>query len=400
MTALLSLAILVLIAYLGSLLYRKINIDSIWLKGVVYSGVFYIILGYLIGPKILRLVTESVFHELNILFSLVLGWSGFLTGLQLSLKGLRRFPGKYYTQVSIIFTIVLVLLSTTLWISDRYLINLPFSLQAIIMFAVTGSVSSPIMLGVLMKDQQIPGKMAYRLQFNSAYDNVLGVLAGGMVFIAGTAFYWHGEESMLKGLQMLFPYGVVGAAIFMYSYIYENMKTGQEKFLLFISLLIITIGIAYKFSQSILFFSFLFGFGLANSKIPSRQLYRDIQELEKPLYILLLIFTGINLKLYSEPAILIFAVVFIIFRLIIKYVSESTVYIVSEKDQTIPHTIGIAGIGIGGLALAMALDYLIIYNTQTASIILFIIVVSLVPNDLFSILYIKKALTKRKKINR
>ena len=395
MTALLSLAVLVLIAFIGSFVYKKINVTSFWASGIVYSGIFYIILGYVIGPQILSLVTKEIFRELNVLFTLVLGWAGFLTGLQLSIKSLKRFPRLYYGEVTVNYLTVMVLLIVSLGLYNAFLVSRFFSLQDIIMFSVIGAISSPIMLGVLMKEYSVPGRLSYRLQFNSAYDNILGVLVGGLVFMAEGILLGHRNWNLQQSIGILFPYIVVGLAVFLYNFIHESMKSRQEKFLLFISLLILTIGTAYYFSQSILFCSFLFGFGLANGKISSRELYRDIQELEKPLYILLLIFAGIKLELYGDRWIFLFLTSFFVLRLFIKYFIERTTYRIFEKEESIPHSIGIAGIGMGGLSLAMALDYLITYHSGQASIFLLVIVVSLVPNDVLSIEYLKRILINK-----
>ena len=397
MTALLSLAVLVFIAFVGSFIYKRINISSLWAGGIVYSGIFYIVLGYIIGPQILRLVTKEVFSELNVLFTLVLGWAGFLTGLQLSIKNLKRFPRIYYGEVTVNYLTVVLLLIISLWLYNTFLLSEFFPLQDIIMFSVISAISSPIMLGVLMKDYSVPGRLSYRLQFNSAYDNILGVLIGGLVFVAAGILLGYGDWSLKQSISIVFPYLMVGLAIFLYQFIYDSMKTKQEKFLLFISLLITTIGTAYYFSQSILLCSFLFGFGLANNKVSSRELYRDIQELEKPLYILLLIFAGIKLELYYDKRIFLFLILFFVLRLLIKYFVEGTIYKIFEKEESIPHAIGLAGAGMGGLSLAMALDYLIIFNSQTASILLLAVVVSLVPNDIISIEYLKRILLQKDK---
>ncbi|HID40359.1 MAG TPA: hypothetical protein EYP36_12710 [Calditrichaeota bacterium] len=394
MTALLSLAILFLIAFIGSYVYKKINISAFWLSGIVYSGIFYILLGYLIGPRVLNFITEEAFHELNVLFTLVLGWAGFLTGLQLSIKRMKRFPTLYYSEVTLSYLAVFLLLALLLWILNLFISNQYFNTVDLVMFSVVGAISSPIMLGVLLKDYRVPGRLSYRLQFNAAYDNILGVIAGGLVIMMGGWILRQERWPDLQWIRIVFPYLVVVAAVFLYNFIYNFMRSKEEKFLLFISLLILSIGTAYHFKQSILFISFLFGFGLANSKVPFKNLYRDIQELEKPLYILLLIFAGINLKIYTDPEIMIFLLLLFFLRLILKYVLEHKIYKIFEKDKPIPKAIGIAGIGMGGLSLAMALDYLIICNTESVSIFLFIIIASLVPSDVLSIEYLKTILIK------
>ena len=77
MTTLLSLVLLVLVAYLGSMLFHRFPINKGWLKSLTYTGNLYLILGYIIGPQILNLINQEIIGQLNVLYALVLGWAGF-----------------------------------------------------------------------------------------------------------------------------------------------------------------------------------------------------------------------------------------------------------------------------------------------------------------------------------
>ncbi len=395
MTPLLSLVLLVLIAFIGSFLFKRLRINALWVRGVAYSGILYIILGYLIGPRFAGLVSKSISNELSVLFALVLGWAGFLIGIQTNIKGLRRFPRKYYLSVTLNFIVVFLFLFVLMWTLVHFLKTPSITIVDISLLCVVGAISSPVVLGVLIKDYRLDGRLSYRLQFGAAFNNLLGVLALEGVFLVGALLSGEmppGRDAMLR---FVFPVLMVPLGVFIYFMVYEIMKTRQEKFLLFLSLLFLLVGMAYYFKQSILFISFLFGAGLANIKFSSVKLYRTIQELEKPLYVLLLIFAGINLRLYENPSVYILLAGFIVIRIVVKALSGSIVSGLVERKGKLPRSIGLGDLGMGGLTLAVILDYLLLSHTPTGQLFLFVIVVSLVVNDIIALQYLSKILIKK-----
>lgn len=396
MTPLLSLVLLVLIAFLGSYIFKRLQITALWLKGVAYSGVLYVALGYLIGPDAAELVTKSVSGELNILFALVLGWAGFLIGIQTNVKGLKRFPRRYYLSGTLNFISVLVLLFVLIWALVQYLNISSVTLVDISLLSVVGAISSPVVLGILIRDYRLDGRLSYRLQFGAAFNNLLGVVVLEGVFLVSALFSVGISPERESVLRFVFPVLIVPLSVFIYSMIYEVMKTRQEKFLLFLSLLFLLVGMAYYFKQSILFISFLFGAGLANIKISSVKLYQTIQELEKPLYVLLLVFAGMNLRLYENLFVYGLLAGFFLIRIVVKVFSHGVLLGLLEKEDKFPLSIGLGGVGMGGLTLAVVLDYLLLGHAQTAQLFLFVVIVSLVVNDIIALQYLSKNLIRNR----
>ena len=151
MNILLSLVFLVLIAYVGSIIFHRYPIKSNWLNSILYSGNLYIVMGFVIGPNVINLINGKIIDQLNVLYALVLGWAGFLIGLQTNFKNLKRFRRIYYYFATSNFFIAFSL-SSILLILTFPLILEKLRNTEIIILATASAVTSPIMLGIFLRD--------------------------------------------------------------------------------------------------------------------------------------------------------------------------------------------------------------------------------------------------------
>jgi Kef-type K+ transport system membrane component KefB len=391
MTALLSLVLLVLIAYLGSIFFQKVKIRKPWIKSFAYTGSLYLLLGYLIGPNLFNVFNKEVFQQLNVLYALVLGWIGFLIGLQANVKSIKRFQKEYFRFATINIIIALVISFIALY-QSFHLVDRFFNETEILILAIAGSVTSPIMIAVISRDYKLSGRVSYLLQFAAAFDNMLGIILVGLVMS------YTSDISFLNiynpGVLIIFVSIIIAIiASYLFCYLSKDMKTDQEIFLLILGLLLFIVGIAFYLKQSLLFMSFVFGFGIANLSINTKQLYLSIQQVEKPLYILLLIFVGANLEFESKEYWL-YLVVFIAVNLFAKMISGYFANFSMSRNSRIHKTIGMANLSMGGLSLAIILDFHLTNVSGYSQLLLFILAVSLVINDIISFKYLEKKIVQ------
>ena len=106
-------------------------------------------------------------------------------------------------------------------------------------------------------------------------------------------------------------------------------------------------------------------------------------------YLILLILTGSRLS-FTSPIIIVVIAIFIVFRFLIKY--GSSWLIISKFKELKPHikTIGYSGIGMGGLSLALGLDYYLLNNYTFGGDVLFILAIAYIVNDTFSLKILEK----------
>ena len=96
MTPLLGIIFLFILAYIGSFLYERYHLATGWTKVLLYSGSLNLVIGYIIGPHFFGLLSDEIIGKLYVLVALVLGWAGFLIGLQAKASELKRFQSTYY----------------------------------------------------------------------------------------------------------------------------------------------------------------------------------------------------------------------------------------------------------------------------------------------------------------
>ena len=133
----------------------------------------------MIGPNTLGLLTDTVLNQLNVLVGLVLGWTGFLIGLQAKRTELRRFQKSYFLFATLNMVYMLIGVIIITYFAAKIL-NIQIGNPYLITFAIMATVSSPILIGALKRDLKIRGQVIHLLQFSVAYDNMLGILFFGI----------------------------------------------------------------------------------------------------------------------------------------------------------------------------------------------------------------------------
>ena len=389
MTPLLSLIFLVLIAYIGALFLHNVKTSSSIFRGITNSGIIYLLLGYIIGPNVLKVLDLQVLNDLSLLIAFVLGWTGFIIGLQINAKQMRRFPISYYWKTLLIFTLSFVFMTLGLLIVKQFIFN-RFTLTEIIVLSIAGSISSPLLIGFLKKDYKIRGKLIHFLQFHSAYDNMVSIVIIGIMIFLGNELK-NEVPIIIKNMSILLAGATIMAILFYY--IAKDIKSVPQYFLLIIGSILMLVGTAMHMGQSVIFVSFLFGMVLANLPINTWKLFQTISNTEKPIYLLLLIFIGARLP-QSTYMLLLIIIIYSFGRVIIKYISS---WIIISKFRELKPNIGIiglSGIGMGGLSLAFGLDYYLLNNYYFGENVLLILAVSYILNDTFSLKLLEKKIQK------
>lgn len=391
MTSLLSIVVLVLLAYTGSRVIQKWPIRNTYLKSIAFTGIVYIILGYLLSPKVLNVVTVEITEQLKIVFSLVLGWAGFLIGLQTNISGLKRFPLKYYRYSALGFLIAFTITFMLLYvIMDAWLLY-RIDFHSLLILSLAGAVTSPIMVAVVVRDHRVQARLSHLLQFNAAFDNLLGVFMIGIIVLADA--FWIRESIQLTVLHGFIVFVVAAAAAGIYASLTTERISAEENFLYIVGLLLFVVGSALYFGMSILLAALIFGIITANLSANTRKLYQNIQQVEKPMYVLLLIFAGLNLRFDVNFSLLfLFFLLHIVAKLLAEYVANYTL----GRAERHEGWLGFANIGMGGLSLAIILDFNLIYVSHSNESLLFIIIIALFFQDGIALQYLEKRLIKEK----
>ena len=351
MTSVLGLVFLVIIAIIGKYIIAHIHIKRIGFGFLVYSGFYYLILGVVSKPNILNILDLSVVGKSEFFFNFVLGWTGFLVGLQLHFKGIKRFPGKYFTISLIHFLISFLIMTTALFFFVKLgWVQIP--LLYIFLLSIVGSMGSVLGVGLLVKQRSIRSTNAHFLQFTTAFDNVLGIIFLGMLFFVYQLTHLEPKHALLvNGV----AYFLVILLAFFYKYLDNEFKTAEEESLLVIGLILIVVGMARYLHNSILFLTFLLGALIINMKVDTKKILMTVQEWEKPLNFILLFAIG----LYLDFDILSKGVLFLVFlgsMGLAKYLAGAFNRKFQKASPNEASTNNYVLYGMSSLSLAMVLD--------------------------------------------
>ncbi len=236
------------------------------------------------------------------------------------------------------------------------------------------------MIGFIKNELKVRGSLIHLLQFSVALDNVFAVVLLGLFMIIINPHFGFDISSILI---------VLGAMVFssimawMFYKISDKIKNEQQYFLLLIGFLLTTAGVSLNLGISMLFLAFVFGVVLTNSPASTRKLYHSIAEVEKPLYYLLVIFTGATIGRPSF-AFVIIAMAFVLVRIISKLIAGYFSRQIIVEKESIPLHHGLAHIGMGGVALAMVLDYHLSVSSDLSEFFVFLAAVSVITNVIIS----------------
>jgi len=351
-----------------------------WAKVILYSGSLNLIIGYLIGPHFFGLLSDIIIGKLYVLVGLVLGWAGFLIGLQAKASELKRFQSAYYFYSSLNFFLTFLGLFSAFCFLD-FILTLSLGLPLLLLTSILGTVSSPILVGLLKEKLNLRGPLIHLIQFSVALDNMVGVICFGLTMLYLKQFFYQ-EVHILVIIFGSFLFSLFMSWLFFkISIMIDDL---HQFFLVLIGFLLVVVGVALNLNQSVLLISFLFGVMLTNLPVDTRKLYQSIDNAEKPLYYLMMIFIGASIgEIKIEH--LFFVFILVILRIGIKYLAGNLARFPFETIRIHHSKIGLPKIGMGGIALAMALDYHLSSQNDLSQIILFIVSAMAITNVIISI---------------
>ncbi len=371
MTSVLGLVFLVVLAIIGKYFIAHVNIKKVGFGFLVYSGFYYLILGIISKPNILNILDLSVLKKAEFFFNFILGWTGFLIGLQLNIKGIRRFPKRYFATSLIHFVITFFIITILLLLFNK-LTWIHISFLYIFLLSIVGSMGSVLGVGLLVKQGNIRSTTAHFLQFTTAFDNVLGIIFLGLVFFIYQLTHLNLEHALLVNG---FAYFLVVLLALFYKYLDNEFKIVEEESLLVIGLILIVVGMARYLHNSILFLSFLLGVLIINFKVDTKKILMTVQEWEKPLNFILLFAIGLYLNFNVLGLIFLF-LLFLgsmgVAKFTAGYFGQYLQANSKNKKKENRHVL----YGMSSLSLAMVLDAYFTNHSQPLLNILTIIVLS------------------------
>ncbi len=359
------------------------------------SGIEYIILGVLVGPYVTGVMTREVVGQLGPIMSLAIGSIGLLVGLQVRFREMGRINMEFYrvalTESLVTFLLLGGAFALVLWyllsgsLSGQERIFAVFS-SAVVMGA-TGAVSAPTAIRVVKNHYNASGNISDLLQFAVRFDELLGIILFGFVF----CIFHIGETSGIRPLTRTewvavnITFGILLGSLF---YLFLGREQSRQKLLLaLIGIVVFSSGAAYYLNLSPLFINFVLGIMLANTSRIRNQLLEVLHSIEKPFYVVLLVFAGAAWQVpygrrwYVNAGLI---AGYFLLRYLGKYIGGSIAYATSEHPDRLARHTGLGLLSQGGVAVAMTVNYQQVYQNQFTNLVVSAVLVSVIINEFLS----------------
>ncbi len=319
----------------------------------------FLFLGFIIGPHLLQVLSLDTISQLRPLLALGLGWVGILFGLQLDRDHLRQFPTRYlvlaWLQALIAFVVVFLIgyLIIDAWFA--------LSLGGITLAAAaTACVSTPAAIALISNTYKTRGRMTRLLFYVASLDAAVGIVALGLIHAA------YREETVWAGGTLSVPewfmisvlLGIFFGVLFLS--LTRIRPRSQELVLLLIGLVLFAAGTAFYLSLSPLFICLITGVVIGNLSPMRRRVYAALVQWEKPIYIMMLVLAGALLKFptwWIAPLV----AAYVATRILAKWFGGLLACRLRPEGAQLPGRFGLALTPQGGLSLAMAISFLVIY---------------------------------------
>lgn len=325
---------------------------------LVVSGAEYLLLGILLGPRVTGLLTPEVVTQFAPATTLALGWMGAAVGLRLHLAELVKVPGLTFRIAFAESALTFLFVCAVEMVAIGWLYEIPLRQAALPAAALGGIATASSSAGVELAARRLGerGVEVTQLGVSVLLNAIVAVVSFGLL-----ASVWHrpvlvGGRPVTATEWMAITLGI-GVACGVLFHLFVGDEDDSDR--IFISLaggVILVSGAASFVGLSPLLAALVFGAILVNTSGNRDEIAAAIGRVERPLYFVLLVFAGAAWR-PSARAWVIPVVLFLAARALAKLGGTRLVTRANGMLPVLGPDWGRGLVGQGGLALAIALNY-------------------------------------------
>jgi hypothetical protein len=355
------------------------------------GGAEYVIIGFLLGPRMTGLLGAAEVQDLTPIVSLALGWLGMLLGTYFRLPALARIDPSHlriaFTEALATFGFALAALLALFHYVSGY--AWPEAIIQAVTLAAVATLSSAAAVDALTRRHRPVSPLVPVLQFTARIDALIAVAAFGLLL----AIFHQGQVSLTVRPPTATEWAVINLAVGVSSGVLFHLflgpgsrsdeGQGSRLFVALAGAIVVASGASYYLNLSPIYTNLVLGFILANSGA-HRDVTRLLLNTERPVYLALLIFAGAAWS-PSSPELLFVAPLFVLIRLAARFAGGWVAGALAAPPVLRTPWLGRALLAQGGIAVALAVNYTqvrpdlnghLILTASLVSVLLFDIVAS------------------------
>ena len=325
------------------------------------GGAEYVVIGFLLGPRVTGLLDAGQVQDLTPIVSLALGWLGMLLGTYFRLPTLALIDADHmriaFAEAVTTFGVALGALLALF----RYLAEVPWPEAAVlaVTLAAVATLSSPVAVDAVVDRLRVRSRVPPVLQLTARIDALIAVVAFGLVL----AIFHQGDVAPGVRPPTATEWAVINVAVGVASGVLFHLFLGPRGHLdegrLFVALagaIVVASGASYYLNLSPIFTNLVLGFILVNSGSAHRDVTRLLLSTERPVYLALLLFAGAAWSPGSVDLLFI-APLFVIIRVGSRFLGGWMAGSYVSPSGLAAPGLGRGLLALGGIGVALALNY-------------------------------------------
>ncbi len=326
------------------------------------TGTHFIVIGFVLGPSVLGLVTRDALEHLFPFFALGFGWVGFLFGMQLEKETVRAFAAHMHRFAAGQALLAFAFMATVGLVGLLAFGHLGRVEALLVLVAsATACTSAPAGIAMVSSNFLVRGPVRDMLFFVASVDGIVGIILLQLIYAGfhpSDSLVLLGDLPALAWTVLALSVGVLCGIVFVWL---SRGRTQNEELVLFLmGITAFAAGAALQLQLSPLFVCVVMGAVVANLVPDSKRVFRVMAQWEKPAYVILLILAGALVE-FSTPWILPLALVYTILRGGAKVAAANTMIRLETQPFPTPRFLGLGLIPQGGISLVMALSALLTF---------------------------------------
>lgn len=318
------------------------------------TGLEFLVLGLLLGPGFFNILNESTLRSLEPFSALALGWIGLLAGFQFEAVQIRRFPPAFFAAGLVESGVTTLVSFCCLYPVLPLFVQMPGAMHLVTTLALSAAAgcTAQSVLGLMFLSYAGTGMSALRLlRYIGSLDGLLPMALLVLIF-----FTRPGPLS-INPLDILVLLAAALAVIFMvYMFFLTRRRDTDELALVVIGMTVLTSGAASLIGFSPLLANFFIGICLVNLTREKEKIFQLLVSIEKPVYLVLLIFLGAGWHLPGF-SMAVPAVVYWLVRMLGKITGGLAAAGSLPALRGYPRLLGLGLMEQGGLAVAILFDF-------------------------------------------
>jgi Kef-type K+ transport system membrane component KefB len=323
------------------------------------SLIGYMIMGVLLGPSILNIMTESVSDGLGFITEVALGFVAFSIGAELSLTSLKRLGyGIIYIILAESFLAFAVVALAIYMLTSDVVMALVFGAMA--------PASAPAGTVAVIQEYKAEGTLTRALYTVVGFDDALAIIIFGFAAAVSKSLLIAEATGTGSGILPAFidPAQEVGLSLlvgtvigFLFGQLVRKLSASYDLFIIVFGAVLIATGLSIRWHLSLIFTNMVLGFILVNTRNESlvRRVMAPVLEIMPLLFVLFFCLAGAHLKIQALPALGLVGIVYIVGRSAGLLGGAWLGATIGRADEKLRKYLGLGILSQAGVAIGLAL---------------------------------------------